>query len=168
MSPINVRALLGAGEACGLYLTGAMVFFQPDDSSTFWELARFAKTEISRSQTFQSLSTSIQGLEAIMTKDMDVETADQIAVGTFARDIMVSNLGQMPYESEFGNLKLEAVWGPTALRGRDGKQNVGIATTNGAIRLLHASYFLIPDLLETTELILKAACDDRMACTNRS
>ena len=31
-----------------------------------------------------------------MTKDMDVETAAQIAAGAFARDLMVSNLGQMP------------------------------------------------------------------------
>jgi NRPS condensation-like uncharacterized protein len=160
MSPINVRAPLGAGEACGLYLVGGMIPFQPGDSRAFWELARFAKKELSPSQTFQSLSTSLHGLEAIMTKDMDVETAAQIAAGAFARDLMVSNLGQMPYESEFGKLKLEAVWGPTTLQGLDGEQNVGIATTNGAIRLLHASYSLLPYLLENTELILRAACDN--------
>jgi hypothetical protein len=137
-----------------------MISFQPDDSRAFWELARFAKKEISPSQTFQSLSTSLHGLEAIMTNDMDVETAALIAAGAFARKLMVSNLGQMPYESEFGNLKLEAVWGPTALQGLDGEQNVGIATTNGAIRLLHASYSLIPHLLENTELILRKACED--------
>jgi hypothetical protein len=160
ISPINVRTPLGAGEACGLYLVGGMVPFQPGDSRAFWELARFAKKELSPSQTFQSLSTSLHGLEAIMTKDMDVETAAQIAAVAFARDLMVSNLGQMPYESEIGKLKLEAVWGPTALQGLDGEQNVGIATTNGAIRLLHASYSLIPYLLENTELILRAACED--------
>jgi hypothetical protein len=66
----------------------------------------------------------------------------------------------MPYESEVGKLKLEVVWGPTALQGLDGEQNVGIATTNWAIRLLHASYFLILYLLENTELILRAACED--------
>src|SRR3984885_8786456 len=160
MSPVNARAHLGAGEACGLYLgAGAMIRFQPGASGDFWELARFSKQKISPSQTLQSLSTSLHGLEAIMTKDMDVETAAQISAGAFARDLMVSNLGQMPYESEFGKLKLEAVWGPTALQGLDGEQNVGIATTNGAIRLLHASYSLIPHLLENTELILRAACE---------
>lgn len=76
-----------------------MVPFQPDDSGVFWELARFAKKELSPSQTVQSLSTSLHGLEAIMTKDMEVETAAQIAAGAFARDLMVSNLGQVPYES---------------------------------------------------------------------
>jgi hypothetical protein len=137
-----------------------MIPFQPGDSSDFWELARFAKQKISPSQTFQSLSASLHGLEAIMTKDMDVETAAQIAAGAFARELMVSNLGQMPYGSEFGRLRLEAVWGPTALQGLEGEQNVGIATTNGAIRLLHASYSLIPDLLENAELILRAACEN--------
>jgi NRPS condensation-like uncharacterized protein len=161
MSPVNARAHLRAGEACGLYLgAGAMIPFQPGDSSDFWELARFAKQKISPSQTFQSLSASLHGLEAIMTKDMDLETAAQIAAGAFARELMVSNLGQMPYESEFGRLRLEAVWGPTSLQGLEGEQNVGIATTNGAIRLLHASYSLIPDLLENAELILRAACEN--------
>jgi hypothetical protein len=163
ISPINVRAPLGAGEACGLYLVGGMVPFQSGDSRDFWELARFAKKELSLSQTFQSLSTSLHGLEAIMTEDVDVETAANIAAVAFARDLMVSNLGQILFESEFGNLKLEAIWGPTALQGLDGEQNVGIATTNGAIRLLHASYSLIPHLLENTELILRAACQDTRA-----
>jgi NRPS condensation-like uncharacterized protein len=160
MSPVNARAHLRAGEACGLYLgAGAMIPFQPGDSSGFWEMARFAKQKISPSQTFQSLSASLHGLEAIMNKDMDVETAAQIAAGAFARELMVSNLGQMPYGSEFGRLRLEAVWGPTALQGLVGEQNVGVATTNGALRLLHASYILIPHLLENTELILRAACE---------
>ena len=160
MSPVNARAHLRAGEACGLYLgAGAMIHFQPGDSSGFWEMARFAKQKISPSQTFQSLSASLHGLEAIMNKDMDVETAAQIAAGAFARELMVSNLGQMPYGSEFGRLRLEAVWGPTALQGLVGEQNVGVATTNGALRLLHASYTLIPHLLENTELILRAACE---------
>ena len=161
MSPVNARAHLRAGEACGLYLgAGAMIPFQPGDSSDFWELARYAKKEIAPSQTLQSLYASLHGLEAIMTKDMEVETAAQIAAGAFARELMVSNLGQIPYGSEFGRLRLEAVWGPTALQGLEGEQNVGVATTNGALRLLHASYTLIPQLLENTELILRAACED--------
>jgi NRPS condensation-like uncharacterized protein len=163
ISPIDVRAPLGAGEACGLYLVGGMVPFQPGDSRAFWELARFAKKEISRSQAFHSLSVALHRLEAIMTKDIDVETAAQIAAVAFARDLMVSNLGQMPYGSEFGKLRLEAVWGPTALQGLEGEQNVGISTTNGAISLLHASYSLIPYLLENTELILRAACENTRA-----
>jgi len=136
MSPVNARAHLGAGEACGLYLGGgSMITFQSADSRAFWELARFAKKEIAPSQTLQSLSTSLHGLKAIMTKDMSVETAAQIAAGAFARALMVSNLGQVPYAPEFGNLKLEAVWGPTALQGLEGEQNVGVATTNGANHL---------------------------------
>jgi hypothetical protein len=160
MSPVNVRAHLRAGEACGVYLGGAGMMLFSLMIQAFWELARFAKKEISPSQTFQALSTSWHRLETIMTKDMDVETAAQISAGAFARDLMVSNLGQMPYESEFGKLKREAVWGPTALQGLDGEQNVGIATTNEAIRSLHASYSLIPQLLENTKLILRAACED--------
>jgi NRPS condensation-like uncharacterized protein len=79
MSPVNARAHLRAGEACGLYLSGGMVPFQPDDLGALWELARFAKKELSPSQSLQSLSASLHGLEAIVTKDIDVETAAQIA-----------------------------------------------------------------------------------------
>ena len=47
--------------------------FQPGDLRAFGEISRFAKKELSPSQTFQSLSTSLHRLEAIITKDMDVE-----------------------------------------------------------------------------------------------
>lgn len=94
MTPINARAPLGAGEACGVYLAGgSIVPFQPGDSRALWELARFAMKELSSSQTFQSLPTSSHRLQAIMTKDMDVETAAQIAARAFARDLMASNFG---------------------------------------------------------------------------
>jgi hypothetical protein len=43
----------------------------------------------------QSLSTSLHRLEAIMTKDIKVETAAHIAAVAFASDLMVSNLGQV-------------------------------------------------------------------------
>src|SRR5260370_39085927 len=63
MSPINARAHLRAGEACGLYLgAGAMIRFQPGDSSGFWELARFAKPKISPLQTFQSTTAAVHGM----------------------------------------------------------------------------------------------------------
>ena len=41
----------------------------------------------------------------------------------------------------------------TALQALDGEQNVGVATPNGAIRSLHASYSLTPHLQVNAELI---------------
>jgi hypothetical protein len=57
-----------------------------------------------------------------------------------ACEMMVSNLGALPFEAEFGELRLEALWGPSVFVGIEGEQMIGAATVHGAIRLLHGSY----------------------------
>jgi len=52
---------------------------------------------------------------------------------------------------------------PTALQGLDGKPSPGVATTNGALRTLHASHSLMPHLKENTELSLRAVCEGQLS-----
>src|SRR5260370_8393134 len=71
--------------------------------------------------------------------------------------MMVSNLGVLPFEADFGDLRLEALWGPSVFVGIEGEQMIGAATVRGAIHLLHSSYTPIASLLETTEQVLRVA-----------
>jgi hypothetical protein len=74
-----------------------------------------------------------------------------------ACEMMVSNLGALPFEAEFGELRLEALWGPSVFVGIEGEQMIGAATVRGAIHLLHSSHTPIASLLETTEQVLRVA-----------
>lgn len=74
-----------------------------------------------------------------------------------ACDVLVSNLGVIPFETSFGSLTLEGLWGPSVLMGTEGEQAIGVATLHGAIHLLHTRFAPLPSLLETAERILLAA-----------
>jgi hypothetical protein len=60
--------------------------------------------------------------------------------------MMISNLGILPFEADFGGLRLEAFWGPSVFVGIEGEQMIGAATVRGAIHLLHSSYTPIASL----------------------
>jgi hypothetical protein len=60
-------------------------------------------------------------------------------------------------ETNYGDLTLEAFWGPSVLVGIEGEQMIGAATLHGAIHLLHSSYAPIPSLLQATERTLLEA-----------
>jgi hypothetical protein len=79
----------------------------------------------------------------------------------FAMDILLSNLGKTQFESTFGHLKLESLWGPAVLGGLRRVQTVGAATTNGFLCLLLTSYEPIPLLLQTAETILSDIARNR-------
>jgi hypothetical protein len=72
-------------------------------------------------------------------------------------DVLVSNLGVIPFETDFGSLTLEGLWGPSVLMGSEGEQAIGVATLHGAIHLLHTSFAPLPSLLETAERTLPEA-----------
>jgi hypothetical protein len=73
-------------------------------------------------------------------------------------DLNVSNLGEVPIENCIGDLRLEALGGPSILIGFEGEQGIGVATANGSLTLLHASFEPLPSLLESMEQLLIEAC----------
>jgi hypothetical protein len=94
---------------------------------------------------------------------MNLTTQDlptTIAPNEFAHEISLTNLGNLRYETSFGELKLEALWGPAVSLGFVDVQTIGVATANGALCLLHTSYEPTESLLEVTGQILVSACAD--------
>ena len=91
-----------------------------------------------------------------MQQGIDVPTAASMAEQGFAHDIVLTNLGNLRYATDFGDLELKAVWGPAA-RSRNGHA-IGVTTTNGVLRLLQTSFRPPESLLETVEEILVTAC----------
>ena len=90
------------------------------------------KDELSPFLIFQSLSLHrCMAWKAIGPRDGGSDSDPDCRWGIRKR----SHLGQMPYESEACKLKLEAIWGTTALQELDVEQNVRSATTDGAVRL---------------------------------
>jgi hypothetical protein len=74
-------------------------------------------------------------------------------------DLLLSNLGRVPYNLEFGDLILETIWGPAVLGGLDDTQAVGVVTTGDRLCLTLTSRHPLPNLLETAISILAGRLD---------
>jgi hypothetical protein len=99
-------------------------------------------------------------MHQVMKQGIDIPTAAAMAAQG-AHDIMLTNLGTLGYQTDFGDLQLEAVWGPAVSARLVNAHTIGVATTNGSIRLLQTTFAPVGSLLETVEEILVTACATR-------
>jgi hypothetical protein len=159
LSPIDIRKLLGIGEHCGLFVSAEPVSFKPNGETAFWELARFAKRQLAGAQTRDGVTPAIHAVQQAVSKGLDVEAAAQFAAHGFAHEAVLTNLGNLRYETSFGKFKLEALWGPAIGGGFEGGRTIGVVTLNETLHLLHTSYAPVPFLLERIEHVLCTACE---------
>jgi hypothetical protein len=103
------------------------------------------------------MASLIAGLkDYLATSPTDIDVAALMAGLRF--DINISNLGNLPIETRFGGLRLARLWGPAILAGFKGEQEMGVATTNGSLSLLHVSHSALPLFLQATRDRLVDAC----------
>ena len=158
LSPIDIRNMLGLGEDCAFLIGSGAVTIDPYAATTFWEIARSAMAGLAKAQTLEAITAARKGLSQILAQRIDVLTAAAIAAQGFAHNILLTNLGNLPYGTDFGQLRLKAVWGPAVSARMVGGETIGVATANGALRLLHTSFAPLESLLETAKEILISAC----------
>ncbi|MBB5317117.1 hypothetical protein [Tunturibacter empetritectus] len=93
-----------------------------------------------------------------VSSNLTVEQAFQLKRNAFNAQVMLTNLGRLPFDSTFGPLKLETLWAPCALRGIEGEQTLGAVSLNGSLHLTHTSSAPIPGLLAGVEEVLCKVC----------
>ncbi len=157
ISPVNVRSVLGAGEECGMYFTSPKAEFDPAQPSGFWDMARSVRQGIVDASTRDALFAVTAAMQGMTANGLTKAAAADTLNHAFAIDILLTNLGQTPYEPEFKEIKLESLW-TGVLAGLPGIQTVGAATTNDSLCLLLTCREPIPLLLETAEAILSDVC----------
>jgi hypothetical protein len=158
MSPAEIRDILGLKDECMVSFTGGEISIAPRGSMTFWDLARFAKHGLSSVKSTESISRMIDLQSTAVSSNLTVEQAFQLKRNAFNAQVMLSNLGRLPFDSTFGRLKLETLWAPSALRGIEGEQTLGAVTVNGSLHLTHTSPAPIRGLLAGMEEVLCNAC----------
>jgi Condensation domain len=153
VSPVNNRMILGRGDDCALSIIFPVGSYDPQSSIQFWEIARSVRDDLAEVRTPGGLAAVFSGFDQLISSKPGVQGIAQFELQMCACEMMVSNLGVLPFEVDFGDLRLEALWGPSVFVGIEGEQMIGAATLGGAIHLLHSSYTPIQSLLETTEQI---------------
>lgn len=161
LHPVSVRKMLELGDDYGLLFNSIIVPYDPDKGTSFWELARAAKESISITKSADWNKNMVKNVSDIFNGDMELGMVENILNQAFDHNLLLSNLTQITYDTNFGDLKLKALWGPMVLAANDGAQTVGAATTNGQLTLTLVSHKPKIRLLDMARNILVNACHGR-------
>jgi hypothetical protein len=157
LSPLNARSLLDAGESCGVFLGATTTVFNRQ-AMGFWDIARAARTDVAGNHTMENIAAQLSGIRCVVGSGADVATAAEFVAGAFASEILLTNLGGLSFDRQFGPVTLNAMFGPAVLTGFEGQQTIGVVTANGALCLLHTSHTPLERLLKETQSVLTQAC----------
>ena len=160
LSPINARPLLDVGESCGVFL-GATTGVFNGSATGFWQIARDARTGVAANGTGANIAAQLAAFRKIVEYGAEVPTVAEFAAKAFACEVLLTNLGSLAFDRQFGPVTLKAIFGPAVVTGFEGQRTIGVATMNGALCLLHTSHEPPAGLLETTVRVLAQACDER-------
>jgi hypothetical protein len=157
-SAVDARRLLQVGDNYMQLAFGGIVAVDPHTMSDFWDIARFIKRGLAPAQSLEGVIAGLGGLNDLLLQGLDSQTFSQVARESHAHEATLTNLGNLPFGTSFGDLKLTSMWGPAINVGAENGQTVGAATANGSLCLLHTSCTLAPSLLQVMEQLLGAAC----------
>jgi NRPS condensation-like uncharacterized protein len=160
-SPVDIRRLVGLEDQCMAAFSKAVSVIEPNPMGSLWDLARFIRSTLLPFKTVEGNVPVLSAISGAMATNMNVEQGAEFNRAAFSEELMVSNVGLLPYSPDFGKVTIQSLWAPSLLRGFGPEQTIGVATVNGSIHLLHTSWIPIPGLLETTELKLAEACQSR-------
>jgi hypothetical protein len=156
-SAINVRAILGIKDECGVFMTSGQTVLEPVGHS-FWDDARNARAALEPFMNSDALHNMVAGLTAFRDKfDTAAGARSGLAAG-FDFDAVLSNLGALPIKGRHGRIRIKAIAGPILLNSVQDEHCVGVATLEDQLRLAYTSIVPLPDLLERVEKKLMEAC----------
>jgi len=159
ISPICSRGALKSDDNFGLNITTHPVYFEGEENLSFWDIARMAKAGLAGTETAEHVKNYIQFFRDFTFNSADLQKMVDILKEAFNQEIMVTNLGKLKYSTDFGNLKLQAVYGPMVRSGKGMEQTVGAVSSNGCLCLTNTSDNPIEGLLEAVRKIMVEACE---------
>ncbi|MCF0064431.1 condensation domain-containing protein [Dyadobacter chenwenxiniae] len=166
VSPICTRAALNLDDNFGLNITTQSVFFEKKAYLTFWDLARLAKAGLEGTNSVEYVTGYLSFFRDIVFGHNDIQQMLDALKQAFNHHIMVTNLVKVRYKTDFGPLKLEALYGPMVRSGKGMEQTIGALTSNGSLCLTNTSDTPIPGLLVEMEKILREACQGTTVVKN--
>ena len=134
------------------------MFFENQRYLSFWDLARLAKAGLGGTSSGEYTTGYLSFFRDLVFGHNDMEQMLDALKQAFNHHVMVTNLVRIRYKTDFGALKLKALYGPMVRSGKGMEQTIGALTTNGSLCLTNTSDMPIPGLLAEMEQILEKAC----------
>ena len=158
LHPLSARKTLNIGENFGMLINIITTPYNPCKEESFWNLARTVRQGIATTQTTQWILTDITTTQGLFNSGLDLETVEQALHHGTEHEVMITNLGQLSFGTDFGPLNLTSLWGPMVLTPHKEALTIGVATFNGALTLTITGLKPANALLDLTERIIEAVC----------
>ncbi|WP_100052953.1 condensation domain-containing protein [Lonsdalea iberica] len=157
-TPIDARKHFGLDYSLCFLALFPTYSYNPAKPVTFWDISRLITNDLSCYREKSGMTALMDFYQPYMDNN-DFENKISFDNEMCAPDIMLSNLGILPFSENLGDIKIDSIWGPNILVGTEGEQSIGVATINNSIHLIHASYQSMPTLLENTKRTLLKAVE---------
>lgn len=158
MSPVSIRKALAIQDDVGVYITTHRLTVDPNGITSFWDLARLTRSKLAVAGNRPAIQEHVERVQELADSGAGVLRMNEIRLEGFAHELTLSNIGAIPYDTRFGALRLESVWGPLVFSGTDGQYMAGVTTTNNSLGILLGSRERLGYLLETVSQVLNVAC----------
>jgi len=158
MHPISARKTLNMGDDFSLLINIVTSAYNGLSGNKFWDLAREVRGSVATAQTAEWIEHDTISSQQLFNNNLSLETILQALAAGTEHEVMLTNLGELPFESTFGPLKLLHLWGPMVLTPHLAARTVGVATFNEKLTLTVTGLFRSTDLLERVRAILAQAC----------
>ncbi|MEN0053290.1 MAG: condensation domain-containing protein [Mucilaginibacter sp.] len=159
-TPSSARETLGTAETLNLCTAGRVIPFNIETGSSFWDIARYAKQKLIGINLEDEILGFAKSISGLIQSGINAEGIEQFTDTALANEYMLTNIGVLPFSTDFGKLQLEAFWGPLTITGYKDSESVSIATIDGVIHmtLLSLGHQQVNQVLEFMEQILIMAC----------
>src|SRR5262249_50275254 len=124
--------------------------------------ARAARKGVAVIQISENIAAHLAAFRGVVGKGGEVATVAELVAEVFAGEVLLTNLGGLSFDGQFGPVTFKAMFGRAVVTGFEGQQTIGVSTVNGALCLLHTSHTPPKGLLEKTQSVLAQACGERM------
>ena len=154
MSPIDMRKTLGLPDAAGLLISLHQGPVPTPDGASFWDIARAVRGAMLPAQTADGARHLLSVMSSRVAEEHNARDLYwSVLNGPLLHELMVSNYAGYRVRSEYGNLRLEALFtGSSSVMPT--LQKVSVLTVNGRLGMTLVAQDVFPTLLEAAHDIL--------------
>ncbi len=153
LSSINLRKYLSPPiqEEFGFYAWAEMTSHPSISDLGLWEIARSLKEQLNQKMSINKIFGDIPARQALMSTSPSSSMMWQLYAEQYRYELLVSNLGYLNFFPQFGQLQLEAIYGPATMSTfRENHGVIGVATVQGRMffTLTYSGTEMSPDQAE--------------------
>jgi hypothetical protein len=154
MSPIDMRKALGLPDAAGLLLSLHQGPVPTSDGASFWDIARAVREDMLPAQTADGARHLLSAMSSRVADEHNARDLYwSVLNGPLLHELMVTNYAGYRARSEYGDLKLEALFtGSSSVM--PALQKVSVLTVNERLGMTLVARDVFPTLLEDAHEIL--------------